>query len=44
MENTSWQMQLEYLDGTFSRTNFTAVNGDIDFDSFRAGSGLFVKF
>jgi hypothetical protein len=44
MENTSWQMQLEYLDGTFSKTNHTAVNGDIDFDSFRAGSGLFVKF
>jgi len=44
MENTSLQLQVQYIDGTANSTDFTAVNGDVDFDSFTAGSGLFVKF
>ena len=44
MENTSLQLQLQYVDGTANKTDFTAVDGDIDFDSFEAGTGLFVKF
>jgi hypothetical protein len=44
MENTTLQWQLQYVSGTANKTNFTAVNGDIDFDSFSMGSGLFVKF
>lgn len=44
MENTSFQLQVEYTDGTLNKTDYVAVNGDIDFDSFRAGTGLYVKF
>jgi len=44
MENTSLQLQVQYVDGTANQTDFSAVNGDVDFDSFSAGSGLFVKF
>ncbi len=35
MENTSFQVQLQYSDGEFN---------DSDFDAFEAGTGLFVKF
>jgi hypothetical protein len=44
MENTSIQWQLQYISGTANQTHDTAVNGDIDFDAFEMGSGLFVKF
>ena len=44
MANTTFQLQLEYTDGTINKTDYVAVNGDIDFDSFRAGTGLYVKF
>jgi hypothetical protein len=44
MENTSIQWQLQYVSGTANQTDYTAVNGDIDFDAFEMGSGLFVKF
>ena len=44
MENTSLQLQLQATDGTVNQTDYTAVNGDVDFDSFSAGTGLFVKF
>jgi len=44
MENTSLQLQVQYIDGTANKTDFTAVNGDVDFDNFSAGTGLFVKF
>jgi hypothetical protein len=45
MENTSWQMLAEYTDGTVNETDTVfAGEGDQDFTTFRAGSGLFVKF
>jgi hypothetical protein len=44
MENTSLQLQLQATDGTINKTKTVAVNGDIDFDSFSAGTGLYVKF
>ncbi len=45
MENTSLQLQLQYTDGTLNETNTVLVGqGDEDFDAFRMGSGLFVKF
>jgi hypothetical protein len=47
MENTSLQLQLQYTDGTINETDSTIAlgfDGDQDYDTFRAGTGLFVKF
>jgi hypothetical protein len=47
MENTSLQLQLQYIDGTLNETTATTaagLDGDQDFDNFSAGTGLFVKF
>ncbi|MBW2689419.1 MAG: hypothetical protein JRC99_05775 [Deltaproteobacteria bacterium] len=44
MANTTFHFQIEYTDGTVNKTDYTAVNGDIDFDNFRMGTGLYVKF
>ena len=47
MENTSIQWQLQYTDGdltAYDSTTGVKVVDDEDFDSFRAGSGIFVNF
>ena len=45
MANTSFQVQLQYTDGTLNETATVLVGeGDQDFDSFRMGTGLFVNF
>jgi hypothetical protein len=47
MENTSLQLQLQYVDGTLNETAATraeGIVGDTDFSAFKAGTGLFVKF
>ena len=41
LENTSIQLQLQYTDGT---VNGSGSDPDVDFDSFQAGTGIFVKF
>ena len=44
MANTTLQLQLQYTDGNVE-ANTGALDGqDEDFDSFRAGTGLFVSF
>jgi hypothetical protein len=40
LDNTSFQLQLQYQDGTVKDTPV----GDIDFDAVTAGTGLFVTF
>ena len=44
MANTTLQLQVQYADGTLNETDFIGTNDDIDFDAFRAGTGLFVAF
>lgn len=46
MENTSIQWQLQYTDGDLTAYNSAGVKvvDDESFSSFRAGSGIFVKF
>ena len=45
MENTSLQLQAQYSGGTVNETDTVfAGQGDQDFTTFRAGTGLFVKF
>ena len=40
LANTSFQLQLQYEDGKVNDT----TEGDVDFNAFRAGTGLFVTF
>ncbi len=47
MENTTFQLQLQYTDGTLDQTAATTAAGlvgDTDIEIFRVGSGLFVNF
>jgi hypothetical protein len=46
MDNTTFQLQLQYSDGTASYTDAAGVKlvDDLDYDSFRAGTGIFVSF
>ncbi|MGK2907028.1 MAG: porin [Desulfuromonadales bacterium] len=41
LKNTSLQLQLQYTDGT---ENGSGSDPDVDFDSFAAGTGIFVSF